>query len=525
VQGSQETLIDGSFVNGINAVASAGDINGDGFDDLIIGSPGSSQALIVYGSANPTTSIDLGSLDGTNGSQIVGPQFTGFSVAAAGDVNGDGYADVIIGAGDFNDAKSAYVVFGGPGGLGASFDLSSLNGHNGFVIDSSDPSVAFGLGTTVSAAGDINGDGFADLIVSAPLSAANSDRNAGISYVVFGKSGGFAAAVDVSKLDGSDGFAILGAEADDLSGISVSRAGDFNGDGVDDLIVTTGSNSIVPGTIGGETYLIYGQPSGFGASIDLASLPSSAGFRLDGGGSDLVASAAGDVNGDGFDDIVLGAPNASFSTFFGNNGAGYVVLGGPQSGAATLAGTSSDDLLTSTADNMLVIGDAGNDSLTAVNGHVTLLGGADNDTLSGTGGSDVLKGGPGDDTLLYVDGTSNTNIFSGGPGFDTLMVSGNRDLAALDAQSHYRQFTGIDRINLADGAANTLTLRYLDAVHLPDQPQAAPLQIVGDANDTVDIGAGWTTSQTTMIDGRNFDVYTKAGVQIDIDQTILHVVT
>ena len=129
---------------------------------------------------------------------------SGFSVSGAGDINGDGVADLIIGANNANSgAGASYVVFGKPGiGSTGSLTLSSLNGANGFVL----PGVASSgeSGQSVSGAGDINGDGVADLIIGAYL--ANS--GAGASYVVFGKPGiGSIGSLTLSNLNGANGFA------------------------------------------------------------------------------------------------------------------------------------------------------------------------------------------------------------------------------------------------------------------------------------------------------------------------------
>src|ERR671933_272579 len=119
--------------------------------------------------------------------------------------------------------------------FGPTFNLSTLNGSNGFAINgiaANDQS-----GYSVSSAGDVNGDGFDDLIIGAPGASRNGIILAGQSYVVFGSNSGFGAGLDLSALNGSNGFAINGIAARDISGLSVSSAGDVNGDGFDDLII------------------------------------------------------------------------------------------------------------------------------------------------------------------------------------------------------------------------------------------------------------------------------------------------
>ena len=113
----------------------------------------------------------------------------------------------------------------------------------------------------MSAAGDINGDGFDDLIIGAPFASPNGN-DSGASYVVFGKAGGFAANLNLSTLDGSNGFKISGVGAGDESGFSVSAAGDVNGDGFDDLII--GAYRASPnGSSSGASYVVFGKASGF----------------------------------------------------------------------------------------------------------------------------------------------------------------------------------------------------------------------------------------------------------------------
>ena len=236
-------------------------------------------------------------------------------MSSAGDVNGDGFDDLIISApranpnGDY--AGASYVVFGAAG-IGPGFDLASLNGTNGFRLDGDYSSYRGSL----SGAGDVNGDGFDDVIVGA-LSGTAPGYDA--SYVVFGAAGGFAASLDLAALDGSDGFRIDGIDPNDGLGFSVSGAGDFNGDGFADVVL--GANyAYDPGAYGvGESYVVFGKASGFAPTFDLATLDGTNGFRLAGfdtnGQSGRSVSGAGDVNGDGLDDVIIAAPFAANSNF------------------------------------------------------------------------------------------------------------------------------------------------------------------------------------------------------------------
>jgi hypothetical protein len=111
----------------------------------------------------------------------------------------------------------------------------------------------------VSAAGDVNGDGFGDLIIGAPQVNANG-HDSGASYVVFGKASGFGANLNLSTLDGSNGFKLSGVAAGDYSGRSVSGAGDLNGDGFGDLVI---------GAYSGASYVVFGKANGFTANLNL----------------------------------------------------------------------------------------------------------------------------------------------------------------------------------------------------------------------------------------------------------------
>ena len=346
--------IDSSDGSG-HTVSGAGDFNGDGVSDLIIGAryadtngtsqTGQSYLVFGGGSVGSSGSLNLADLDGINGFVINGideADRSGFSVSDAGDINGDGLDDVIIGAvyggpSGMSRAGESYVVFGKRGVVSSGvLNLASIDGTNGFVINGIDTNDNSGY--SVSDAGDINGDGVTDVIIGATRAGPNGNDPAGESYIVFGGSSvGSNGSLNLSSLDGTNGFVINGIDQDDRSGNSVSGAGDINGDGVDDVII--GASYADPNgiSIAGESYVVFGGSGvGSGGSLNLLDLNGSNGFVINGiDQSDFSGdsvSGAGDINGDGVGDVIIGASLADRN---GNSNAGeaYVVFGGRDAGS------------------------------------------------------------------------------------------------------------------------------------------------------------------------------------------------
>ena len=252
------------------------------------------------------------------GGEATGDYF-GQSISRAGDVNGDGIDDFLIGA-PYNDQKAnnagaVYVVYGQSGGLTGPIAVSALTAEQGFVILG--PGAFNFLGNRVSGIGDINGDGIDDLMVEG--------NNA---YVIYGKSGDgtqFGAAEMADNTDdGEDNPTPTGRQVIDLSATldaavgftadwggrssitALSHIGDFNGDGLDDLMVADTSYDSGHGAV----YVVYGAPTGQIGTVDFSSLGAD-GFALFGKSArdylGVSISGAGDVNGDGIDDIIVGA--------------------------------------------------------------------------------------------------------------------------------------------------------------------------------------------------------------------------
>ncbi len=258
-----------------------------------------------------------GTWDGAVFNGITAGDKSGSAVSSAGDVNGDGYEDFLIGASDAapngDYSGQTYLVYGQAADFTGEIELSDIAGGSlaGAVFNG--PAVNAYTGITIDSAGDVNGDGYDDLLIG----ANGVDGYTGATYLIYGQSSGLTGEIDLSDVGSSIAGAVFnGIDDDDLSGFSVSSAGDVNGDGYADLLI--GAYEAQPNGFGsGETYLVYGQSSGLSGEIDLSDIAggSLAGAVFNGIDesyrSGYEVSSAGDVNGDGFDDLLILAPEIS----------------------------------------------------------------------------------------------------------------------------------------------------------------------------------------------------------------------
>ncbi|MBK7824902.1 Ig-like domain-containing protein [Nannocystis sp.] len=506
------------------SVSGAGDVNGDGIPDILIGAPkaatngiASGAAYVVFGKADSTpVFLELVAL-GEGGFQIVGEasqHFAGHSVQRAGDVNGDGLADLVIGAygAEPNGILSgrAYVVFGRDAGKPTALKDISAGSGGGFTINGE---AAFDFaGSAVAGAGDVNGDGLDDVIVGAYGSDIVADT-AGRAYVVFGKAS--ATPVDLKKVAGGlGGFAIDGELAFDVAGQAVGGAGDFNGDGLADLLVgaplaDAGSKDA------GRSYLVFGKKST--EAVKLAAVTMGVGgLAMDGQQvrdySGFSVDGAGDVNGDGYDDIIIGA--------YGSNpmgdasGRSYVVFGKPDTqltplgvisngdGGFAIDGEVSDDYsgfaLAGAGDVNgdgfadVIVGAFGNDtkgdgagrSYAVFGGDFSHLarsvGGSGPDNLAGTDAPEIFVAGRGDDVITGMggadivycgDGSDEVRVIDlafrrvdGGEGHDLLRITGAGLTLDLSTRPD-NELVSLEEIDLADGD-NTIVLARRDLLAL-----------------------------------------------------------
>ena len=297
-----------------SSVGTAGDVNGDGFDDVIVGAPLSKNgqknqgaAFVFYGSARGLSTVSSWMVEGDQEDA-----FFGKSVGTAGDVNGDGFDDIIVGAPGTIDGQSAegqvFVYYGSPTGLSATADWEAKIGK---------PKARFGI--SVGTAGDVNGDGYDDVIIGADRYSNDQSRE-GAAFVYFGSATGLRTVIDwMAESNRSDAF----------FGSSVGTAGDVNGDGYDDVVIGArcfdddidswpcdGFNFPIKSE--GRAFVYHGSAAGPSNIADwIGDINQEYAFF----GSSV--GTAGDVNGDGYDDVIIGA-----NGLFG--GRSYVYYGSDQ---------------------------------------------------------------------------------------------------------------------------------------------------------------------------------------------------
>ncbi len=548
-------------------VAGGGDFNGDGLNDIIIGSVyaqnspaaqdnSQGQVYVVFGRTSGwPSSFDVANLNGTNGFRldgVDGSDEAGSSAAFIGDFNADGFDDLVVGVryGEPTGVALArnegevFVIFGRAGAWPAFSDLDFVNGVNGFRVTGTAASDQ--IGNSVAGAGDINGDGVDDLVIGASFAesdTATSQQGRGEVYVLFGRSGVWQATFDASAISGDAGFRIDGIDGLDNAGASVASAGDFNGDGIDDLLIGApfGESSTATAALNrGQAYVVFGRTGDWPDALSLSSLNGANGVTFEGiGGADeagFSVSGAGDINGDGISDIIIGARYAAADgagSTQNNAGETYVVFGrstpfpavidlasldgtqgfqlegiGPtdESGSAvSFAGDVNDDgfddlivgarfhgasTLPAPGSAFLIYGRA--------QGPIVRSGSADadrlragefEDRLNGLGGNDVLVGRGGADTL------------DGGTGVDTSVYG-----VSSSASSFSRAVSGVWTVNAGADGVDTLTgVEYLQFANRTLALRPAEGSI--DGNGTSDIVlrntngtiALWTqTGPTTM---------------------------
>jgi hypothetical protein len=321
------------------SVSLGGDVNFDAKADILIGAPGRRQnagmAYMLYGGTT-LASATLDNLLAVQGMAIdgIGPGYgTGWSVDLGGDVNGDGFADIMIGAPLYSsNTGQAYIIYGRTD-LPEYYSLEQLNTDDGITITG--PAVNHNAGNVVSLRSDINQDGRADPVVS----AYGFSNSRGKVYYFLGTSS--PGNVDMNNIPIKQD--VVGGHDGYQAGFSVASGGDANGDNKKDTLIGSPLYSTL-----GAAYLIYG-----GSDWDITSLlsiPTSKGISIIGAASGCKAGSAvaigGDVNGDAIGDFVIGAPGCA-----SGRGSAYLLYGGAAMTSVGLAGLSPSRGIAITGEN------------------------------------------------------------------------------------------------------------------------------------------------------------------------------
>lgn len=303
-------------------IATAEDVNGDGFDDLVVGvngndesGQGAGQVYLVFGQDSGWESdVSLGLADASFLGEYAGDD-AGITVAGLGDVNGDGLGDVLIGA-PFNNemdyhAGQIYLVLGKTSGW--AMDVSLAEADASFLGETYSEWAGY---DTVSAAGDVNGDGLADFLIGVP----NNDEavsSAGQAYLVLGKAQGWTTDTPLGGVDGS----FLGQYPSDGLGGSIHTAGDIDGDGYNEILAVAANDPTGLARI----FVLMGQAAGW--AMDTPITTAGTWFVEEGPDETHRCMGAGDVNGDGYDDLIFAAPQNSQMGYY--SGKVYLAFGGP----------------------------------------------------------------------------------------------------------------------------------------------------------------------------------------------------
>ncbi len=563
------------------AVASAGDLNGDGYGDLMVSAPGAdvggSDAGVVYVVwGRPALSdINVAGWSAANGFRIVGREpgtrlgdsrddvagltGNGQVLAAGGDYNGDGFADLLIGHplsdAAANGAGAAYLILGRAGVSRGDVDTAAL-GADGFAIRPTGRS-GWKLGQSVTFAYDFNNDGFDDVAVAATGSDLGA-ANGGAAFLIYGRAGTDFPTLDVNQLGASQGRRWVSSEIDSYLGYGLA-AGEFNGDGIADLYIGQPGKDHDGMQNAGAVHVIFGGTSQpFSTDVDL--LPAAAGFSLFGADTDDHVghglAGAGDINADGLDDLVIGAYNARYAG--ARSGRAWVVLGSED---ATIPSWNLQDFLST--DGIPLRGDAGGDrlgqSLSAADhngdgfndvilgapgysgeaglgtivwgndwlgdvvflngqgGEDNIVGSAANDVLVGNGGRDAYSAGAGNDRIETPD--ADFFRLNGGNGEDTLTLTGSNvelDLTQLPRET----VNSIEVIDLGD-SNNLLRVSRQRVLKLSSHTNT--LRVAGGSSDRFETATGdnWNRVGDVSLNGITYVHYADGEAEVLVQDSII----
>lgn len=437
-----------------SSLASAGDVNGDGYDDILLGAEhddpngsNSGSTYLIFGKASGWSSeivLDTASLNSGVGVEFNGDDTgdkLGYAVAKTpGDFNGDGYDDILMSAykhdGSGSDIGSIYLLWGKSGVFTHPMDTNDMNftgdGDVAVKFEGNDDDVFAGY--SLSSAGDFNGDGIDDIMIGAPEEYTATGN--GMIYITFGKTSGWSdSAITLehtnSYFNGVNGVRIVGKDVSGYqwAGNAVDTAGDFNGDGIGDVIIgakysSTDSNSE---NDSGAAYIVFGSAGPWTGNTEnsmiLDDLDGTNGFLIDGEdeGDEFGYSVShiGDINGDGYDDVAIGAPYAEAGGGSTEKGKVYIIFGNTTWG-------SSFDVSTLDGSNGFIINGLEENDFTGM--ALSSAGDVNRDGIP-----DFLVGVPSHDTDIGDDKGAGYIIFGNQAIWDAEF-----DLTTLDGSNGFR---------------------------------------------------------------------------------------
>ena len=556
-------------------VIDAGDLNGDGYNDVGFASNRGDSAFFIFGrSGNSTAAIDLKTVVNSSNSNSTSDGFGVYndntialagSSISAGDVNGDGYSDIMIGSSDGGNPSTMgngmFFVLYGAAGTGGTTTWANVEmnqtGLEYFRTATKVPTSRTGyaytsrttnaqdydgdgdLGDNLAFIGDINSDGFGDYIATAPRADA-PNVNSGAAYLLFGKQAGLGA-FDLKNLTSADGIRLKGTENYEALGGTrlggpysyngvvgdayspyaqnkpIAALGDINGDGLQDFAIGSPGwgNALNDNSGAGRVYVLYGKPAGASwNSTTLAGLNGTDGFILrkfsanNLSNNQLGWSVSGgfDVNGDGLKDFVVAAPNESTSGL-SVNGSVYLVYG--KLGQAFSADTNLDALVTSGE----AIKYSGPVSDSYFGASVSM------GDLNGDGIGDVAVGAPATQPLVAPVLAGRSFIFYGAGGLLTQKGTDAADTLAsgVDSSELAEIVGGVDRI--AGGAGNDVITGIGSSADIGNSG-LFDVALGGAGDDTitldginltlVDGGTGSNTLKVDQVSGLAIDLTTLA---------------
>ena len=301
--------------------AAAGDFNCDGQGDFAIGAPNNPGAVYIFwgGQSFYPSTLSAQQLNQTTGAIIYGVTSSdkfGTSLSNAGDVNADGCDDLIAGAPNASpmgatNMGQAYVIYGSSN-FTTPMSVGELDGKNGFTINGVKPQDTFGSSVSGMRGGDVNGDKIADIIIGAP----GANEKAGVAYLIYGAKN-IPTSINAKSLNGTNGALFESTTFNDLAGTSVSIGGDYNADGLKDILIgAPGANNNL-----GQATLLYGQKA-FPAITKISNIGNSGmlikGDDQNGAQLGTFAGGVGDINNDGINDFTVSTHHNCCGGYFSN---------------------------------------------------------------------------------------------------------------------------------------------------------------------------------------------------------------